>query len=104
MQAAAAIFRVLSPGQPPKQRQAAAPRAILARIVSITRGFAIQFRQGVAEPAVGLFIETCLRQACESRQRQAISDCQCEVGLRSDHGSKDRLAAEFASDLLDNGD
>jgi hypothetical protein len=38
-QAVAAIerFRVLSPGQPPKQRQAAALRAILARIVSITR-------------------------------------------------------------------
>ena len=126
MQAAAAIFRVLSPGQPPKQRQAAAPRAILARIVSITRGFAIQFRQGVAEPAVGLFIvgerlnaqqpygairllhrerllspgpmparalrdyqpvdfrlaQTCLRQPRESRQRQAISDCQRKVGLR----------------------
>jgi hypothetical protein len=48
--------------------------------------------------------QTCLRQPCESRQRQAISDCQREVGLRSDRSSKDCLAAEFASDLLDNGD
>jgi hypothetical protein len=48
--------------------------------------------------------QTCLRQPRESRQRQAISDCHCEVGLRSDHGAKDRLTAEFASDLLDNGD